>query len=371
MTIIITGGHPTPAFALIEYIQKHRPDVKIIFVGRQITRTSDQQKSPEQTMAKQYGVTFVALNAPKFKLGFELINLWRFLLLLASTWRSWLIINRVRPDAIVSFGSYLAVPVALAGFLSGIKVITHEQTRGLGRANQMIAHLAQTLALSHHNPNLTRSNTVVVGNLLRQSLFTPQSQPPSWLKPNPQLPVLYITGGEQGSEIINATVAQIIPNLVRQFVVIHQCGPASVTRNYSQELNQIKATLSPTLAHRYIIREWLAVQELGYLYQHGALVLSRSGANTVDELAAFHLPSVLIPLPFAQGQEQLHNALSLSDKGAAILLEQKDLTPGNLLSALTQLKNQATQMRTRFQDQPDHAKSADRLWHLIETNVKN
>ncbi len=370
MTIIITGGHPTPAFALVEFIKQHRPDVKIVFVGRMVTRSSDRQKSPEQHLAQQQNIPFVALTAPKFQFGFKLVNLGRLFLLLISTMRAWLIIRRVRPDLIVSFGSYLAVPVALAGYLSGVKIITHEQTRGLGRANQMIARFADVLALSHLSGNKKMARKqVVVGNLLRQSLFLPQSQPPSWLATGSRLPILYITGGEQGSEIINATVAQVMPALVRQFIVVHQCGPASSDRNYGQELSRVRDALSPTLASRYIIKEWLTTQELAYLYQHQILVLSRSGANTIDELTAFRLPSVLIPLPFSQGQEQLQNAMSLVHQGTAILLEQKNLTPESLLAALTQLKNRSEVMRARFNQNYDYTQSLLKFWQLIESSV--
>ncbi len=370
MKLIITGGHPTPAFAFVEFLQSHHPEIEIVFVGRTITRTSDQQLSPEKNLAELHHIPFIALNPPKAFLSPQLKSIWQAILFLKSIGQSLNILRREKPELVLSFGSYLAVPVAMAAYLLGIPIITHEQTRGMGRANRVIGRLAKYMALSHPSTNSTgnQAKFFVTGNLLRSSLFQPQPKTPNWYDNSARLPILLVTGGEQGSEVINQAISQVLPQLLRQFYVIHQCGPAHLKRNYKQELESQVQTLGTTLTKRYVIREWIDVHDLSFIYQHQPLVIARSGANTVDELEAFGLNAVLIPLPFAQGQEQLINAKSLAAQNQAVVLTQDQLNAKNLLEALARAKK-LNQASNHQKPSIDPWASSQKLFALIEKAI--
>jgi UDP-N-acetylglucosamine--N-acetylmuramyl-(pentapeptide) pyrophosphoryl-undecaprenol N-acetylglucosamine transferase len=132
---------------------------------------------------------------------------------------------------------------------------------------------------------------------------------------DPNLPVLYVTGGAQGSVQINTLIAESLPWLLQRTNVVHQCGP-----NNLQEMFERTAKLPADLASRYRVLGFVGA-ELPDVLALADVVVSRSGAGTIAELTALGKPSVLIPLASAAGNEQAHNARRLQDLGAAAALE--------------------------------------------------
>jgi UDP-N-acetylglucosamine--N-acetylmuramyl-(pentapeptide) pyrophosphoryl-undecaprenol N-acetylglucosamine transferase len=246
----------------------------------------------------------------------------------------------------ISFGGYLALPLVLAAKLTGVPIITHEQTRSFGLANHIIAKLANEVAVSYPESlqHFPKTKTTLTGSLVRTAIkrTTPQ---PKWFKLTTKKPILYVTGGSQGSEIINMTFAQIINQLVKKWVVIHQCGPQSKARNYARELKNVKSNLSLKLKSHYFVKEWLNETELAWIYNHASLVVGRAGANTVAELRLHQLPAILIPLSLAHNNEQMQNALSLTQAGGALIINQNELSPTKLLDTIDQAKSQLAKMK--------------------------
>jgi UDP-N-acetylglucosamine--N-acetylmuramyl-(pentapeptide) pyrophosphoryl-undecaprenol N-acetylglucosamine transferase len=346
MTLLLTGGHLTPALALIEHLVQHEPKTQILFAGRTFTRQDSRQLSREQSEVEKHGVTFIPFSTGKLSQGSFIkrsIEAWRFFI---SLFRAIGIIAAHRPDAVVSFGSYVAVPLTCAAWIWRIPIVSHEQTRTAGFANSVIARFADKIAISHPESAayFPAKKTVVTGNLIRRSIISQKPPQPTWL-PAPQKPVLYITGGSQGSEIINVTVAQCLPQLLRSWTVIHQCGNPTQQRNYKKELTSVKQSLAPIHRKRYFIREWITDSELSWIYHHAEAVVSRAGANTTEELARLRLPAVLIPLPFSHRDEQTLNAKALSKTGGALLVTQQHLTPEELVTQLQELYENRASMR--------------------------
>lgn len=336
MKILISGGHLTPALAFIEYIKKNHPDDVIVFVGRVHSRTGVKQESREKSETSKKGVEFIAFKSIKLSKNTILDRIKSIPVLITSTLRSIAILGKTKPNVFVSFGGYLAVPITFAAWIMRIPIITHEQTRTAGIANKLISKFANKIAVSYEDSikYFPKNITFLTGNLIRQNILSKSNSKPKWMEKLSKKPILYITGGSQGSEIINHTVAQILKQITNDWLVIHQCGNATQTRNYKKELNLLRKGLPSANRNNYFVIEWLSENELSWIYSNTKAIVSRAGANTTEEIAARGIPSVLIPLPFSHNDEQLKNAQALSDKSQAILLEQKFLSPKTLIKSI-------------------------------------
>lgn len=350
MTLLLTGGHLTPALACIDYLQKSSPDSTILFVGRMQTQNGTRQRSREQEEVEKRKVPFIPFSTGKLVHGSLAAKLLQIFPFSRSLTKAFGIIGRYRPDAVVSFGSYVAVPIALAAWIWRVPVITHEQTRTAGIANSLIGKVAHTVALAHPESAqyFPTTKTVVTGNLIRQTLFTNTTVQPSWFTENLSKPLLYITGGNQGSEVLNTTVSQCLTQLVRDWTVIHQCGAPTAQRNYKKDLQAYKRALNPQLRKRYFIREWIQEHELAWIYQHATASISRAGANTVDEIVLHAIPTIFIPLPFSHRDEQLLNAKAISKSGGALLLPQQHLSPDLLVKKLEEISKNHASMQQKL-----------------------
>lgn len=279
------------------------------------------------------------------------------------------IVSDFKPDVILSTGGYVAVPVGIAAGLVRRPLVVHEQTVRLGLANRLLAKRATRVAVSSPStiellPEGVRERAVVTGNPVRAEVLT--GEPLKAVDAlgldsfDPDLPVLYVTGGAQGSVQINELVTGALPWLLERANVIHQCGP-----NNLKEMFENTANLPSELAARYRVLGFVAA-ELPDVLALADVVVSRSGAGTIAELTALGKPSVLVPLPSSAGNEQAHNARRLQDLGAAVALE-GDLTFSDLRGALAGLLGDAGR-RERMADaarsngRPD---AAERLVDLL------
>ncbi|MBD3279678.1 MAG: hypothetical protein GF390_03130, partial [Candidatus Pacebacteria bacterium] len=251
-----------------------------------------------------------------------------------------------QPQVVLSFGGYVAVPIAIAAWFLNLPIVTHEQTRTLGLANRLISWLARYTAVSfqHTLATLEPTQAKLTGNPVRSSLKQQSKTRPSWLAKTRQ-PILMVMGGNQGSKIINQTIAAALPKLVQDWQVVHQCGNPTQKNHYQQELTKLQMQLPDHQQQYYQVRPWFTELELAWLYQHAKLVVSRAGANTIWELMTMKMPAILIPLPHARANEQQLNARYLADQGGAVLLPQSQLEAKTLLTTLTQAKSQLKLMR--------------------------
>jgi UDP-N-acetylglucosamine--N-acetylmuramyl-(pentapeptide) pyrophosphoryl-undecaprenol N-acetylglucosamine transferase len=149
------------------------------------------------------------------------------------------------------------------------------------------------------------------------------------------VPIIYVTGGAQGSHKINRTVGEMLPTLLPRCQVIHQCGDNPDTGDRAW-LSARAQALAPALAPRYALTPYVGA-ELRDVYAAADLVIGRSGAGTVNECLHLGKPAVYIPLPGASGDEQTVNARLVEAAGGAVLLAQEALTPDRLLDLVTRL----------------------------------
>lgn len=317
-----TGGHLFPAEALAEALTRRGAVVDLAtddraerygkkFPARQIHVISS------ETVRGRDPISLARTGA---KLGFGTLQAWRLL-------------GRLRPAAVVGFGGYPTVPPVLAATLRGIPAILHEQNAVMGRANRMMARRVTAIATSFagvldREPQLAAKATRT-GNPVRPRVLAAAAT--SYAVPDPAGPLRLIAfGGSQGarimSDIVPAAVERLEPHLRMRLSIVQQARDEDVARvrdiyarcNVGVEVAPFFTDLPARIAD-------------------GHLVVSRSGASTVAELAAIGRPAILVPLPHALDQDQAANAAVLERAGGALCLRQSDFTPDRLAAEITAL----------------------------------
>lgn len=329
MRICITGGHVTPALALIRELKK-RGYEDIVFIGRSTMMEGDKTPSIESILVPQLGVRFLTIHPGRLQRSFSRQTIPA---LLRTPWgvvESFFLLLRESPAVVASFGGYVALPVVIAAWMLRIPVVTHEQTVVIGLANKIIAFFATRIAVSFESSlkYFPARKVTLTGNPVRQEIFEVRSKRFAFTT---RRPVIYITAGNQGSHIINTTVGEILPQLLSSYIVVHQAGAAGITDDY-EVLTRIAAALPEELRRYYYLERYIGPEDIGALLGSADLVIGRSGANTVSDLAARRVPAIFIPLPFATHDEQTKNARLLVEAGSAVILPQRELTPARLLA---------------------------------------
>ena len=310
--ILITGGHVTPAIALIDKL-KQQGDADIVFIGR----------PQEYHLITEKGIRFLPLMTGR--VGRTFTRHWLPSLLkipFGFAAAMWYVLGE-RPSLVVSFGGYIAFPVALSAWILRVPILTHEQTRAAGLTNRIIGRIAKRVCVAYEDMigQFPKGKAVYTGLPMRKELFAPSKTAPYPAREK-TYPVLYITGGSLGAQSLNRLIYPIIAKLTQTWTVIHQVGAHS--------LADAKKIRDP----RYIAEAYISVEKLSWVLHHAVMVMGRSGANTTMELAALGKVAILIPLPWAGANEQQLNAEWLGRRGGAWVLPQKGLTPAKILSTI-------------------------------------
>lgn len=318
--VLITGGHITPALAVVDEIYRVYPRWDIICVGR-ATATDGHMLSRERELMQAKGVKFFNLNAGRFTRHFHWSTIVSLLKIPVGCIQALFYCLQEKPDIVVSFGGYVALPVALAAYTLKIPVITHEQTRVTGLSNRIIGIIAQKICVTFDDVTsyFPKHKVVVTGLPMRQELFQSPSRPK--FVAQSKLPILYVTGGITGAVSLNNLFFPLVAKLVHHYTIVHQTGVISLETARSVKLN-----LAPGFQSRYIPQSHLDVSSVSWMLHNASLMIGRSGANTVIESATFGVPMLCIPLPWSAGGEQMANATWLKDIGLAEILSQDEVT---------------------------------------------
>jgi len=332
MTILMTGGHVTPAIATIEEIRSRSLVWRIVFVGRLRALEGEKAISEEYRLMRDLRIPFVPIVAGRLKREGGVGALFALAKVPIGFFQAIGIIRRERPSVVVSFGGYVALPVALAARVFGVPIITHEQTTRPGVANRLISRIASVVCVTFADTAalFPKSQRVEVTGLpVRKEIFLPPRTCPFRLSMNK--PILLIVGGSTGSVSVNNVLFQALPRLLDTYVVIHQVGRVSEAKS-----REVLRTLQPRMRERYIVRVYLSASEYSWALHHANIVIGRSGANTVMELLLSAAVAILIPLPWAADNEQFHNARRLLSGGSEIV-SQDTLSDTTLISTIKRM----------------------------------
>jgi UDP-N-acetylglucosamine--N-acetylmuramyl-(pentapeptide) pyrophosphoryl-undecaprenol N-acetylglucosamine transferase len=315
--------------AVVEELRARIP-LELLWIG------SD--ASFERDASAQIGARFERIHTGKLRRYASLTTLADTVRVPLGVVEAWRILRRFRPDVVLSTGGFVSTPTVVAARRLKIPSLTHEQTAYIGLATKINARFANVVALSFDRSRAfitgTRARIVISGNPVRASVLSGNAQRALSAFDLPgELPLVYVTGGAQGSRALNAVVRESLPTLLGYVELVHQCGPRSLHDDLDQLLDSA-ARLPEDLRRRYRVVERVGA-ELGDLYAACALVAGRAGAGTVNELAALGLPALLIPLPGAEEQRQ--NALVLVEAGTARILSQDECTPERFTSEIAEM----------------------------------
>ncbi len=256
-------------------------------------------------------------------------------------------VRRFRPDAAFTSGGYVSVPAGLAARSIRVPLVTHQQDVSPNLANRLLRPLATRISVSFEDSlrYFPARKTLLMGNPVRDAILNVVEMNPSAAKQafglDPALPLVVVTGGSQGAKHLNEVVVESLPQLLPTCQILHISGARTFADTKRTSTTRLEE--HPDLATRYRLYEYLDA-EMAPALAAADIVLCRSGASTLSELAALGKPSVLIPLPPGfGGSPQAINAAMFEQHGAARVISDAGLTPSALEAALLPLLNDEAQ----------------------------
>lgn len=326
-----TGGHIFPIVAIAREIrdraeEKRILDVEFFYIG---------PKTEGDELLKKEGVTISYIPAGKVRRYFSVqnfIDIFKILYaIVGSLWHVFLIM----PDAVFSKGGYGSFPALFAARLYRLPVIIHESDTIPGKVNTWAAKFAKRIAVSFEKTvtYFPKEKTAVTGLPIRTRILGGNvDEAREEFRAFTAKPVLLVMGGSQGSEILNNTILTILKDLIKSYEVIHQTG----AKNYDDVAGQANIILESKMAD-YHVFPFLNEGQLRSAYTLADGIVTRAGASAIFEIAAWGKPAILVPLKNAAQDHQRENAYEYARAGAAVVIEEANLTPRLLLHEINTL----------------------------------
>lgn len=318
-----TGGHVYPALAVATELQA-RYQAEILFLG------SDDGLETEIVPAA--GFRLAAIKAGRLRRFISLSTITGVLRVPLGMVQAIGVVRKFRPQVAFSSGGFVAVPAALAARVNGVPMLMHQQDVPPNLSNRLAAPLATRISVSFADslPYFPARKTRLLGNPVRQAILDARSIEPlaarAQLGLQADLPLLLVTGGSQGARHLNQVTARALPELLEQCQVLQISGKQlyDETRLLAESVLEGQGE---TIRQHYRLAAYLN-EEMPVALQAADLVVCRSGASTLTELAALSKPGILVPLPPNIGASpQEANAAMFGRERAAIVIKNDDLTP--------------------------------------------
>ncbi|MDD4973751.1 MAG: UDP-N-acetylglucosamine--N-acetylmuramyl-(pentapeptide) pyrophosphoryl-undecaprenol N-acetylglucosamine transferase [Bacteriovorax sp.] len=325
-TLIFTGGgsggHVMPALTVLKKVNA-KNEFDIHYIGG--------INSIERELVADYQLTYHPIHTGKLRRYLSIENFKDTLKVFMGLIDAFKVLWKFsrRETLIFSTGGFVCVPVVIAAKLQCKKVFIHEQTSRVGLANKISSIFADKVFISFEDSfkYFDEKKTFYSGYPLREECYTDTINPVvinGRLLNDVSLPILFVTGGGNGAQLINKLIQRNLDVLTSRYVIVHQVGKAFINEyiNYKHPNYLPVAFIGP---------------EMIDLFKLATVTVSRSGAGTVCELIAVGKRSIYIPLKIAQKNEQFFNALEAHKKLGSIIIEEKELTDDSFLVALHQI----------------------------------
>lgn len=328
-----SGGHFYPVIAVARSLQRIAEEQKIVSLD--MVLVSD--KVFERHLVEFEGMRSYILATGKMRRYFSLRNISDSIKTVHAVLRALWMVYMEMPDVVFSKGGYASFPVLLAARFFNIPVMIHESDTVPGKVNMWSSSFAQRIAVSFPETAelFPKEKTAVTGNPIRTQIVGGNPEEAlTLLALQRGIPAILFLGGSQGAEAINNAVLQTIASLTETIQVIHQCGDAHLTAVTGQASVILGSSAHKT---RYHVFPFLNEDQLRNASRISSLVVSRAGGGSIFEIAAWGLPSILIPLPLAAQDHQRKNAYAYARAGACEVIEESNLTPSVLLAQIRRL----------------------------------
>ncbi|MFA5841585.1 MAG: UDP-N-acetylglucosamine--N-acetylmuramyl-(pentapeptide) pyrophosphoryl-undecaprenol N-acetylglucosamine transferase [Candidatus Paceibacterota bacterium] len=327
-----TGGHFYPVVAIAEKCvdiieQEKIVDAKLYFFA----------PSPyNRKILFENGIRFRRVYAGKMRRHFSLLAPIEFLKTAIGVLKAIVSLWVVFPDVVFGKGGYGSFPTLLAAKFLRIPVIIHESDSIPGRANLWAGKFADRIALSYVEAAsyFDKGKTAYTGQPVRKEVANPAiNGAHEYLNLKEGIPVILILGGSQGAQTINEIILDALPELLKNYQVIHQTG-----NNNLKDVLETSDVILEKNPNKDRYKAFGYLNDLAMRMSAGtaSLVISRAG-STIFEIAAWSLPSIIIPIADSNGDHQSKNAFNYARTGASVVIEEKNLSPHLLLSEIERI----------------------------------
>ncbi len=335
-----TAGHINPALAIAGYVRKRQPDAEILYVGN--------KGGMEERLVPQAGFEFKSITVQGFKRKMTPAaikeNIVTVKKAISASSEAKKIIKEFNPDICVGTGGYVSGPVLRTAAKMGIPIVIHEQNAFPGVTNKMLAKraakvmLAMPAAREHFKGNF---NFVDTGNPVRGEILTAEKSEARKQMGLDERPVILSFGGSLGARKINEALADVIARSANDGKYQHIHAYGQYGKWFPDLLKEKGADLEN--AKNLDIREF--INDMPICLAAADVVIARAGAITLSEIEVQGKPSILIPSPNVAENHQYHNAMSLVNNGAAVMIEEKDLTPEKLTEEIDKLASDPERLK--------------------------
>lgn len=342
--IVLTGGgtagHVTPNIAMIPSLRE--AGYQISYIGS--------YDGIEKKLIEELEIPYYGISSGKLRRYFDVKNFTDPVRVLKGFGEAKKLLRQLKPDIVFSKGGFVTVPVVIAAKQCKIPAIIHESDMTPGLANKLCISSAVKVCCNFPETVacLPADKAILTGTPIRQELLTGNRlEALNYTGLSANRPVILVIGGSLGSVAVNDAVRKILPELLKDFQVIHLCG--------KDKTDDSLKDLEGYVQYEYIKKE------LPDLFALSDLVISRAGANAICEISSLAKPNLLIPLSAkASRGDQILNARSFEKQGYSMVLEEEEITPVRLLDTIRELyKN-----RQSFIDSMNHSNHTDSI-HAI------
>jgi len=335
-----SGGHFYPIIAVAQAITKRAKERKIL--NPSLHYMAPSKYNPRALFDND--IEFISVPAGKVRRYFSLLNITDAFKTVYGCLLALIKMYSLYPDVVFGKGGYASFPTLFAAKLLKIPVIIHESDSKPGRVNLWAAKFARKIAISYSDAaeyfKKTAPDRIAhTGNPVRADIILPLSNGAhDFLKLEQKTPTVLILGGSQGSQNINDVILAALPELLNRYQVIHQTGRAN--------LEEIKSTTDIILkdhpyAYRYHPMDYLNDLTLRMSAGVADVIVSRAG-STIFEIAAWGIPSIIIPLPNSISHDQTSNAFSYGRTGAATVVQENNLSAHIIIGEIDRIHNNPT-----------------------------
>ena len=319
-----TGGHVYPALSIAEALIKDNKEHEILFVGT--------QKGLEGDVIPKTNFDFKAIEVQGFRRKLSLDTLKSFGKMFKGFFQAGKIIKDFKPDIIVGTGGYVAGPVMLQGALKGIHTLIHEQNAIPGITVKILAPFVDKICVSYEESFdyfKNKNKLLLTGNPIRDRF---SELDPKLCKNNLKItkPFLLSVGGSGGAQAINDVMVEVIKAYNGGEIQIAHVTGRSYYDKFLKSLEDNQISLSDNIHvfdYLYNMPEYMVAADM---------ILSRSGALTLAEIAMAGIPSILLPSPYVAHDHQAHNARVYEKNGAGLVVLNHEIKPGLILKLIEQ-----------------------------------
>ena len=320
-----TAGHINPAIATAEVLRER--GVEVHFAGRPAGNESE--------WVRAAGIPFTPFEAEGFHRG-HLTTLAKGLVIDSkSTGKAKEWFKQIKPDVVVGFGGYVAIPVGRAASKLGIPLVIHEQNSVMGWTNRYLSSKAQVVCLTYEHAMkdvADKSKVVVTGCPVRASVFSATREEGRALLGIPEdARMLLVTGGSLGARHLNQAICAMKDKLLSRedLHIVHVTGP--------KELESVQEALALTPEESQRWRLFGFTGDMPACMAATDVIVSRAGASSLAEISARAIPAVLVPFPFATADHQTTNAQAYVQAGCASMIADDQVETPEFVRLVTDL----------------------------------